>query len=207
MRLDYHQTLNAMAENERIAQALKAHQYQFDGSHGNRNECALCAMTAVLQRAALQNGAGLDLTAAELGHFLDRIPFRHLRFPAWFPGPGGATHPRAARSGLNAYLRHLQHIGHPLPWQAVLRSNQSGEELASALQAGELVMIYGVGRSGIPHVVLPLAHQPGSWTVLDPGYPVEKNPRPWSEAELDQWWLNFGWIYPKGTLVSLVPNW
>ncbi|MEX2143561.1 MAG: hypothetical protein WD740_03120 [Anaerolineales bacterium] len=86
-----------MSDPKLVAKAMAAHHYQFDGSHANRNECALCAMATVLQRAAQQaNRPPLQLAAAELGRFLDRIPFRFTRFPAWFPGPGGATHPHGA---------------------------------------------------------------------------------------------------------------
>ncbi|MEX2143562.1 MAG: hypothetical protein WD740_03125 [Anaerolineales bacterium] len=83
--------------------------------------------------------------------------------------------------------------------------HQSTHDLAAAMQAGELVLIYGVGSSGIPHVVHPVAKDAQGWQILDPGYPAEMNPRRWSESELTTWWRNFGWLYPQRTLVSLVP--
>lgn len=185
---------------------VATHHYQFDGTHRNHNECALCAMTTLLHRAADASDVELVLEAAELGRYLDRIPFRQARFPAWFPGPGGATHPRAAWKGLNAYLRRLRRAGVDLPWRAVLRSRQTQADLGAALEAGELVMIYGVGRNGIPHAVAPFKRREDGWLLLDPGLPTAKNPVRWSDQELTEWWVNYGWIYPPGTLVSLAPR-
>lgn len=188
------------------AEARAVHCYQFDGSHRNRNECALCAMTTLLQRAAQASVVDLNLRAVDLGRYLDRIPFRHARFPAWFPGPGGATHPRAAWKGLDAALRRLQRRGRALPWRASMRTRQTQTDLAAALETGELVMIYGMGSTGVPHAVVPLERLPDGWLILDPGQPASKNPVRWSEQQLTDWWVNFGWVYPGGTLVSLMPQ-
>ncbi|HRN51151.1 MAG TPA: hypothetical protein PLC52_10285 [Anaerolineales bacterium] len=95
-----------------LPEVLQVHQYQYDGSHRNPNECALCAMTTLTTLAARRSGQpGFSLAAVQLGRFLDRIPFRFPRFPAWFPGPGGATHPLAALWGLRAYGRSLRKQG------------------------------------------------------------------------------------------------
>lgn len=197
---------NSSMSSYQKQRALDAHHYQFDGSHPNRNECALCAMTTLLHRAARASTEKLDLTAVDLGRYLDRIPFRHARFPAWFPGPGGATHPRAAWKGLNGYIRQFRRRGLDFPWRATRRTRQTQADLAAALAAGELIMIYGVGTTGVPHAVVPLERQADGWLLLDPGFPRDKNPVRWSEDQLAEWWTNFGWVYPAGTLVSLTPR-
>jgi hypothetical protein len=187
---------------------LANHNYQFDGSHPNRNECALNAMTTLLQTAAKRNSVQLDLDAAALGRFLDRVPFRHPRFPAWFPGPGGATHPRAAWKGMERYIAHLKQQGSELHWRVGLRyidDTDTLTTLANYLRFGSLVMLYGVGRSGVPHTVIPVERIKDGWRIDDPGYPADKNPHTWSDAELLSWWTNYGWIYPAGTLVALFP--
>lgn len=182
----------------------KLHQYQYDGSHRNPNECALCAMAMLVTAGAqLAGQPGFSLPAAELGRFLDRIPFRYPRFPAWFPGPGGATHPLAALWGLRSYARKLERAGTPFPWRPQLRSRQTRAQLEAALAAGQPTLIYGVGSTGIPHVVVPLQRVEGGWVVLDPGAPGEQNPKRWSDAQLDKWWTNFSFIYPAGTMVTL----
>jgi hypothetical protein len=187
---------------------LANHNYQFDGSHPNRNECALNAMTTLLQTAAQLNGVQLDLEAAALGRFLDRIPFRHPRFPAWFPGPGGATHPRAAWKGMESYIAHLKQQGIALHWRVGLRHIDDTDNLATLggyLRFGSLVMLYGVGQTGVPHTVIPMDRVKDGWLIDDPGYPADKNPRSWSDEELHSWWTNYGWIYPARTLVALFP--
>ena len=187
-----------------LPEILSIHQYQYDGSHPNPNECALCAMTTLTSVAARRGGQpGFSLPAAQLGRWLDRIPFRFPRFPAWFPGPGGATHPLAALWGIAAYARKLRSEGTPFPWKPALHSRQSLADLAAALHAGQPTLIYGVGTTGIPHVVVPLERTQDGWLILDPGYPREQNPARWSDAQLEQWWTNFSFIYPKGTMLTL----
>jgi hypothetical protein len=182
------------------------HFYQFDGSHRNRNECALCAMAMVLHIAASASGlANFDLEPATLGRFLDRLPFRHPRFPAWFPRVGGATHPWAARGGLRAYIGHLKEKGVAFAWRPVLYTRQSKADLAAALEARRPSMIYGVGITGIPHVVVPVGRTEDGWLLLDPGYPSERQPMLWSDEQLDAWWANYAIIYPRGTMLSLEP--
>jgi hypothetical protein len=140
-----------------------------------------------------------------LGRFLDRIPFR-MRFPAWFPGPGGATHPLAALWGLGAYGRKLRRQGIAFPWQPRLRTRQAPADLQAALAAGQPTLIYGVGTTGVPHVVVPVQRVEGGWLVLDPGYPSEQNPKRWGDEQLQRWWTNFSFIYPPGTMVTLAPD-
>ncbi|MCW5887364.1 MAG: hypothetical protein KIT07_04490, partial [Anaerolineales bacterium] len=139
----------------------------------------------------------------QLGRFLDHIPFRFPRFPAWFPGPGGATHPLAALWGLRAYGRMLRREGISFPWRPVLRRRQTPAELRAVLAAGQPTLIYGVGATGIPHVVVPLEYSAPHWLVLDPGAPREQNPARWSEEQLQRWWKNFLFIYPAGTMLTL----
>lgn len=187
---------------------LSNHNYQFDGTHRNRNECALNAMTTLLQTAAQRDGLQLDLEAADLGRFLDRIPFRHPRFPAWFPGPGGATHPRAAWKGMERYIARLKRGGIELHWRVGLRHINDRDNLATLwdyLRFGSLVMLYGVGHTGIPHTVIPVDRVEAGWLIDDPGHPAEKNPRTWSDEELLNWWTNYGRLYPARTLVALFP--
>jgi hypothetical protein len=180
------------------------HQYQYDGTHRNPNECALCAMAMLVTAGERLSGkADFALPAAELGRFLDRIPFRYPRFPAWFPGPGGATHPLAALWGLRSYARKLERQGTPFAWRPRLRTRQTRAQLEAALAAGQPTLIYGVGSTGIPHVVVPVQRVEGGWVVLDPGSPGEQNPKRWSDAQLDKWWANFSFIYPAGTMVTL----
>lgn len=64
-------------------------------------------------------------------------------------------------------------------------------------------MIYGMGHTGIPHVVIPLEYTAPHWLILDPGYPREQNPARWSEEQLLRWWKNFLFIYPAGTMLTL----
>ncbi len=164
-------------------------------------------MAMLLTQAA--RAAGVDyfwLPAFLLGRYLDRIPFRYPRFPAWFPGPGGATHPLAARWGLRDYIRQLQRWGVAFPWRPVLRSRQTISDLEEALKLELPTLIYGVGAKGIPHVVVPIAHQPGDWQILDPGTPSERNPVTWSDAQLQGWWVNYSILYPRGTMISLIPK-
>lgn len=187
-----------------LPEVLQVHQYQYDGSHRNPNECALCAMTTLTTIAARRSGQpGFSLAAAQLGRFLDRIPFRFPRFPSWFPGPGGATHPLAALWGLRAYGRRLRKQGLSFPWKPVLRTKQTPDDLRAALDAGQPTMIYGVGHTGIPHVVIPLEYSAPHWLILDPGSPREQNPARWSDEQLLRWWTNFLFIYPAGTLLTL----
>lgn len=189
------------------AQIGGLHFYQFDGSHRNPNECALCAMTTLLHMAARQSAIHpFDLEPAALGRFLDRIPFRYPRFPAWFPRAGGATHPKAARDGLRAYIRRLWAQGVELAWGPVLRTRQTEADLAAALEAGYPTLIYGVGATGIPHAVVPIGKKAAEWLVLDPGTQTGQNPMHWSNHQLRQWWVSYGWIYPEGTMVSLKTN-
>jgi hypothetical protein len=147
-------------------------------------------MAIVLNQAAqISGGHEFKLPAIELGKFLDRIPFRFPRFPAWFPGPGGATHPIAAYAGLRDFLRRAN-----LPWRAVLSYRQTKTNLAEALKRGFPTLIYGVGSTGIPHVVVPVRKTEGAWQILDPGYPTNRNPIMWSDDQLLGWWTNFSFI-------------
>ena len=185
-------------------QLLSLHQYQYDGTHRNRNECALCAM-AMLSNMAAKSFAIKDfhLPAATLGKFLDRIPMRYARVPAWVPQVGGATHPRAAAAGLAAYIWKLNREGLSFPWQAIWRTGQSPGDLETALSARRPTLIYGVGPTGIPHVVVPIKRERGGWLVLDPGFTLNQNPRKWTEDELTSWWRRYSFLYPRGTMVSL----
>jgi len=197
-------TLHPAAAPLSLPEVLQVHQYQYDGSHSNPNECALCAMTTLTTIAARRSGQpGFSLAAAQLGRFLDRIPFRFSRFPAWFPGPGGATHPLAALWGLRAYARKLRKDGLSFPWLPVLRTRQTPDDLRAALADGQPTMIYGMGSTGIPHAVIPLEYTAPHWQVLDPGFPREQNPKRWSDEQLLAWWKNFAFIYPNGTMLTL----
>lgn len=190
-----------------LTDLLATHQYQYDGSHRNRNECALCAMAMLLTQAARGAGnADFWLPAYLLGRWLDRIPFRYPRFPAWFPGPGGATHPLAALWGLRDYIRQLRRWRVAFPWRPVLRTRQTISELEQALTASYPTLVYGVGETGIPHVVVPIGRQPGGWQILDPGTPSERNPLVGSDAQLARWWVNYSILYPKGTMIILLPT-
>jgi hypothetical protein len=182
------------------SQLLNTHHYQFDGTHRNRNECALCSMAMLLDQAAAANGYKEFTPPAKLGRFIDRIPFRYPRFPAWFPGPGGATHPIAAFFGLKDCLKQIG-----LNWSPTLSQRRKPDDLAAALQAGYPTLIYGVGETGVPHVVVPIGKENGVWQILDPGYPRERNPMKWGDTQLARWWRNFSFIYPAGTMVSLTP--
>lgn len=158
-------------------------------------------MAMVLNQAAQLSGSyDFTLPAAKLGNFVDRVPFRYLRFPAWFPGPGGATHPLAAFAGLRDYIRQNN-----LPWRVDLTYRQANSDLARALQAGWPTLIYGMGATGIPHVVVPIAKNPDGWLILDPGYPPDRNPTKWTDEQLGAWWKNFSIFYPRGTMISLKP--
>ena len=197
-------------KNSRLAgisqeNALASHHYQFDGSHPNRNECTLCSMTTLLDVAAGRSSEPLNISAVELGRIIDRIPFRHPRFPAWFPGPGGATHPRAAQKGLEQLIRMIRNQGISFPWKPVLRKQQSPAQLEAQLVAGEPTLIYGVGQTGIPHVVVPIERNSQGWLMLDPGYAQQRNPMQWSEEKLLAWWRQYLIFYPRGTTVSLRP--
>ncbi len=72
-------------------------------------------MAMLLEIAARSENGELVINPLEFGKELDRIPFRHPRFPAWFPGPGGATHPRAALNGLKQKIRDLRSHGYDFP--------------------------------------------------------------------------------------------
>lgn len=187
-------------------QIRAAHHYQYDGSHPNPNECTLCCMASLLDLGASYTDIRLGLEPVALGRSLDRIPFWHPRFPAWFPGPGGATHPRAALKGLEATIRKLKREGTDYPWWPVLHSRQEVDDLQAALQAGHPSLIYGLGRSGIPHVVVPIAREEEGWLVLDPGFPRARNPMRWSEQQLMSWWAGYSIFYPRGTMISLLPD-
>jgi hypothetical protein len=158
-------------------------------------------MAIVLNQAAQISGRHeFKLPAIDLAKFLDRIPFRYPRFPAWFPGPGGATHPLAAYWGLRNYLHRAN-----LRWKAVLSYRQTRTNLAEALKRDFPTLIYGVGSSGIPHVVVPVSKTEGEWQILDPGYPTNRNPIMWGEDQLSEWWTNFSFVYPRGTMIWLTP--
>jgi hypothetical protein len=185
---------------------VSSHHYQFDGSHPNRNECTLCSMTTLLDIVAGRSSEPLNISAVEMGRIIDRIPFRHPRFPAWFPGPGGATHPRAAQKGLEQLIRKIRNQGINFPWKAVLRKRQSPAQLEAQLIAGHPTLIYGVGQTGIPHVVVPIERIPQGWLMLDPGYLQQRNPMHWSDQKLRNWWRPYFIFYPRGTMVSLQPD-
>lgn len=187
------------------ADLLATHQYQSDGSHRNRNECALCAMAMLVTHATRAAGSPqFQLPAAQLGRFLDRIPFRYPRFPAWFPGTGGATHPLAALWGMHAYGRKLQHTGVAFPWRPALRTRQTFADLEAALATQQPTLIYGVGATGIPHVVVPIERGKANWQILDPAMPTARNPLTWSDAQLQTWWVNYSILYPRGTMITLL---
>jgi hypothetical protein len=184
---------------------VAAHYYQHDGTHANPNECTISSMATLLALAATLSGESIELSPRSLARFLDRIPFRHPRFPAWFPGPGGATHPRAAQKGLEAMIRKLRRQGLHFPWWPQRRTRQSPDDLEAALAAGWPTLIYGVGApKRIPHVVVPVERDGDGWLILDPGYPRDKQPMRWTEGQLVEWWGNYGWLYPAGTMVSMV---
>jgi len=186
---------------------VATHQYQYDGSHRNRNECGSCAMAMLLTQAARSAGrADFWLPAYILGQYLDRIPFRYPRFPAWFPRTGGATHPLAALWGMRDYIHQLQSWRVSFPWQPVLRTRQTTSDLQEALVAGQPTLIYGVGLNGVPHVVVPIAHSDYGWQILDPGLPRERSPVHWSDSQLQNWWVNYSVLYPRGTMISLIPE-
>ncbi|HSS98542.1 MAG TPA: hypothetical protein VLK33_16010 [Terriglobales bacterium] len=162
-------------------------------------------MAMVITKAARSSGnADFKQPAAERGVWLDRIPFRYPRFPASFPGPGGATHPLAALWGLGDYAHKLQHDGIPFPWQPQQRTGQTLINLEQAIKDSP-TLIYGVGETGIPHVVVPIEHSENGWKILDPGTPTEKNPVTWSDERLQKWWRNYSILYPAGTMISLIP--
>jgi hypothetical protein len=189
-----------------LAELRSTHQYQYDGSHRNRNECTLCAMAMLLTRAGQQSGQEeFVVPAAQLGRFVDRIPFRYPRFPAWFPGPGGATHPMAALWGLQAYGRKLRRDGTRFPWQPRLTYGASPADLEAALAGKQPTLIFGMG-GGVPHVVVPVQREVDGWAVLDPGYPTASNPAHWSDAQLQKWWTNFSVFYPRGVMITLEPE-
>lgn len=148
--------------------------------------------------------ADFTLPAALLGRYVDRTPFR-MRFPAWFPGPGGATHPLAALWGLRSYGRKLRKEGIGFPWKPVLRTRQTFVDLESVLAAKQPTLIYGLG-SGVPHVVVPVQREPGGWLMLDPGYATANNPIRWTDSLLQKWWTNFSLLYPPGVMVTLEPT-
>lgn len=187
-------------------QILTAHHYQYDGSHRNPNECTLCSMTTLLDLGAAYSKKSLGVEPAALGKSLDRIPFRHPRFPAWFPGPGGATHPRAALKGLEAAIRTLRKGGTPFPWWPIMRKKQEVKALEAALVAGQPSLIFGVGSTGVSHVVVPVARDEKGWLVLDPGFPRQRNPMLWNERRLITWWRAYSIFYPRGTMISLLPD-
>jgi len=187
-------------------QILSTHHYQYDGSHRNPNECTLCSMTTLLELGANFGSENLGLEAVDVGIALDRIPFRHPRFPSWFPGPGGATHPRAALKGLEATIRDLRKKGFRYPWKPFLLKKQSPADLEAALVAGYPSLIYGVGNTGIPHVVVPIGRNENGWSVLDPGFPKKRNPMLWAEEKLVRWWRAYSIFYPAGTMISLRPG-
>jgi len=162
-------------------------------------------MTTLLDVAAGRSSELLNMTAVEMGRIIDRIPFRHPRFPAWFPGPGGATHPRAAQKGLEQLIRMIRKEGISFPWKSVLRNRQSPAQLEAQLHSGQPTLIYGVGHTGVPHVVVPIERNQRGWLMLDPGYPLERNPMQWSEDKLIAWWRSYFIFYPRGTTVSLQP--
>lgn len=156
-------------------------------------------MAIVLNQAAQISGQPqFRLHALELGKILDRVPFRYPRFPAWFPGPGGATHPIAVYAGLRDYFQRAD-----LAWKPVLKYRQSKADLEESLNNNSPTLIYGVGLTGIPHVVVPIGKTEDGWQILDPGYPTNRNPFPWSNKQLSAWWKNFSFIYPRGTMISL----
>ena len=164
-------------------------------------------MAMVMNIAAKQSGANrVRLSAAALGRFLDLIPFRYPRFPAWLPGPGGATHPFAAYWGLKDYLGNLKRAHRKLNWRVIMKRRVSLEMLAEIVSAQEPVLIYGVGETGIPHVVVPIEKRGNKWLILDPGYPRKSNPREWTDQQLMKWWRNYSFIYPRGILIALEPS-
>jgi len=185
---------------------LSLHQYQFDGSHKNRNECGLCSMSMLLNIGFQLTGLDHNITPVLFGKKLDRIPFRHPRIPAWFPGPGGATHPRAALKGMQQKIREIRHLGYSIPLWPVKKTRQKLKHLELELKAGHPALIYGLGKSGIPHVVVPIARLEKRWKILDPGYPSNRNPMIWSDEKLLQWWQGFSGFYPAGTMINLIPQ-
>jgi hypothetical protein len=185
---------------------LELHQFQYDGSHRNPNECGLCSMAMLLEMGARKSGADVHINALEFGLEIDRIPFRFPRFPAWFPGPGGATHPFAALWGMQRKIGKLRREGNDMPWRAVLRFRQTEQQLETEIAQGNPTLIYGVGRTGIPHVVVPIGRDGNKWQILDPAFARERNPRQWSQPVLMDWWKNFGLLYPRGTMISLKPQ-
>jgi hypothetical protein len=159
-------------------------------------------MSILLNQAAQISGQPeFRLPAHDLGKFLDRIPFRYPRFPSWFPGPGGATHPIAAYGGLRDYLNLAD-----LPWKPYLSYRQTETNLKESLNNSFPALIYGVGSTGIPHVVVPIGKVGDGWQILDPGYPTNRNPITWGDAQLSAWWTNFSFIYPRGTMINLKPS-
>jgi hypothetical protein len=162
-------------------------------------------MATLIEQAALASGEPQQVNAADLGRFIDRVPFRHPRFPSWFGAVGGATHPRAAHKGLEGYIHKLRRGGHRFPWRVRRISGQLLQDLEAALTAGHPTLIYGVGTTGVPHVVVPIKREVGGWLVLDPGYARERNPMHWSDAQLEKWWTNYSFVYPRGTMISLMP--
>jgi hypothetical protein len=164
-------------------------------------------MSMVLRLAAKQTDVkDFRLEAVELGRFLDRLPFRYPRFPAWLPGPGGATHPFAAYWGLKDYLRGIKLMPRNEQWKVIMEWRASLESLVQRVSSGNPTLIYGVGETGFPHVVVPISHQRGNWLVLDPGYARRSNPRQWTEEQLQNWWVNYTFIYPNGTLIAFEPS-
>lgn len=158
-------------------------------------------MAIVLNQASqISARSEFRLPAVELGKFIDRFPFRYPRFPAWFPGPGGATHPVGAHAGLRDFLRRAD-----LPWRAVLSYQRTEANLSEALKNDLPTLIYGKGQTGIPHVVVPIGKTASGWQILDPGSPTDRNPVTWSEDQLSAWWTNFSFIYPSGTMLNLQP--
>ncbi len=84
-----------------------------------------------------------------------------------------------------------------------MQKHQSLNDLEAALEAGNPTLIYGLGRSGIPHVIVPIGRLEKAWLILDPGKAGERNPMNWSDQKLEQWWRAYWYFYPRGTMISL----
>jgi hypothetical protein len=132
------------------------------------------------------------------------VPFR---IPAGVQPGEGAMPPGGIEAALNWYAEEYVPEGSP-SWTAEASSGNDVSDLIRNFQEGNPTILYGVGRTGIPHTVLVAGYDSstGDWLILDPASGDPEDPpqfRTLDTPELEEWWGGRYFAFPRYTAVTL----
>jgi RHS repeat-associated protein len=193
------------------------HQYQYDGSANNPNECAVTSLAMATNITfRLQGENTVTIQYQDLAEMMDKNPVYYRRIHGEFEisingvliEPGGATHP----SGIVVAGRYLSSEAEKLGYKGFDVNIQSGgttTDLQANLSAGKPTVIYGMNNT-TPHAMVVVGYDSANdnWYLLDPARKPNAN-KPFREMntqELQNFWVGWGLIYRDGVMITITPH-